>query len=227
MSQEYRIDRLNLVSHKWQKKKELSDLRCRYLAKSVVVNCKAQGKNYDFVNWRGSIFSRMKFKTVCFRGCDFIGTHFNSCQFENVRFEDCTFVACKFKKCTCEDAVFQNSIIVNTTLPPAAKVDNGEILKAIPKIPIEYDLYIALESLHDNPTLKKNKLLFLGDKKYNNLNLYLLQKRFGNNLLPTLFLLLNGISTRTLTTYKKLEITLRKLKNDGTMLVSRPTQSRG
>lgn len=227
MKQEYTIDRLNLISYNGTKKKELFDLRCRYLAKSVIVNSKAQNRNYVFVNWRGSLFTKTRLESVCFRGCDFIGTRFNSCKFKNVSFEDCTFVACTFKNCTFEDVVFRYSVIANTTLPTDVKVENGEILKSIPQIPVEYDLYIALESLHANQTLRKNKLLFLGDKKYNNLNLYLLQKRFDNRLLPSLLLSLNEKSTRTLTTYKKLEIALRKLRDNGTILVSRPTQSRG
>lgn len=42
MGQAYKIDRLNMVTHKWQKKKVMKSLRCRYIAKSQVVNCKGQ-----------------------------------------------------------------------------------------------------------------------------------------------------------------------------------------
>jgi len=76
------------------------------------------------------------------------------------------------------------------------------------------ELKQALEALKDNRNLKKNTVLYISDKKYNSLNLFLLQKRF-NNKLPNLLMELANHSTAKITTYKKLERTLNKfLKAD-------------
>ena len=44
MGQAYKIDRLNLITYKGRKKKVVKSLRCRYMAKSKVVNCNAQSQ---------------------------------------------------------------------------------------------------------------------------------------------------------------------------------------
>ena len=211
MSSNYKIDRINLISYKTQKRKELFDLRCRYLAKSRIVNCNAKNKNFYYVNWRGSQFTKVKFCKTKFFGCDFIGTRFNSCCFEDVLFEECTFVACTFRNCTVKGTVFRGTAIVNTTIPLDMEMDKCEMFSTYPQETIDYDLYIALESLRDNYSLRKNKILFLGDNKYNGLNIYLLQRRFGNKRLAPLLLALGNISTKSITTYKKLERTLKGL----------------
>ena len=62
MGQAYRIDRLRIITYKGQKKKEMKSLRCRYMAKSLVVNCNAQSQSFEFVKFRGSHFKNVIFK---------------------------------------------------------------------------------------------------------------------------------------------------------------------
>lgn len=214
MGQAYKIDRLNLISHKRQKKKVVKSLRCRYLAKSHVVNCSAQSQTFDFVNFRGSCFTKINFKDAIFYGCDFWGTSFKDCSFQNVQFRDCIFMACKFKDCDLTNAKFFYSTIVNTSLEGCHNIDISSgvnIYNVYPTCRISGDLEDALQNLKENRNIKKNKLLLISDTKYNHLNLFLLQKRYGDHL-PMLLYELANHSTAGITTYKKLERVLNKLQ---------------
>lgn len=214
MGQAYRIDRLSLISHKWQKKKVVKSLRCRYLAKSHVVNCSAQSQTFDFVNFRGACFSKVNFKDAIFYGCDFWGTSFKDCSFQNVEFRDCVFMACKFKNCNLTNAKFSYSTIVNTSLAGCHNIDISSgvnIYNVYPTCKISDDLEDALQNLKGNRNLKKTKLLFISDTKYNYLNLFLLQRRYGDYL-PVLLYELAIHSTEGITTYRKLERVLNKLQ---------------
>ena len=69
--QKYKIDRTNLITYKHQKTKKVKSARCRYLAKSHIVNCDAQNQSFIYVNYRGSIFKEVKFQNcrVCQINC--------------------------------------------------------------------------------------------------------------------------------------------------------------
>lgn len=213
MGQAYKIDRINLITYKGQKKKNVKSLRCRYMAKSQIVNCIAQSQSFEYVNFRGSHFKKVNFKNAVFIGCDFWGTTFNECKFQNAKFQDCIFMASKFKECDFSGASFSYSTFVNTNLDECHNIDISSgvfYYQTYPTIDISPELEQALEILKNNRNLKKNKLLYISDKKYNALNLFLLQKRF-KKILPTLLMELTNHSTAKITTYKKLERTLNKL----------------
>ena len=213
MGQAYRIDRLRIITYKGQKKKEMKSLRCRYMAKSLVVNCNAQSQSFEFVNFRGSHFKNVNFKNAVFCVCDFWGTTFKDCDFQNAKFQDCVFMASILRNCSFVGTAFSNSVIVNTKPPDCLSIDkcSGVLLySTYPKCDMTIELNTALETLRDNRNLKKNKLLFISDTKYNQLNLFLLQGRYHNRL-PALLLELNHHSTAKITTYKKMECELNKL----------------
>ena len=213
MGQAYRIDRLRIITYKGQKKKEMKSLRCRYMAKSQVVNCNAQSQLFEFVNFRGSHFKNVNFKNAVFYGCDFWGTTFKDCDFQNAKFQDCVFMASILRNCSFVGTAFSNSVIVNTKPPDCLSIDkcSGVLLySTYPKCDMTIELNTALETLRDNRNLKKNKLLFISDTKYNQLNLFLLQGRYHNRL-PALLLELSHHSTAKITTYKKMECELNKL----------------
>lgn len=217
MGQAYKIDRINLITYKGQKKKTVKSLRCRYMAKSQIVNCMAQSQSFEYVNFRGSHFKKVNFENTVFSGCDFWGTVFNDCKFQNAKFQDCIFMASKFRNCDFSGATFSYSTIVNTNIDECHNIDISSGVfryQTYPTIDVYPELRQALEALKDNRNLKKNKVLYISDKKYNSLNLFLLQKRF-NNKLPALLMELANHSTANITTYKKLERTLNKfLKTD-------------
>ena len=213
MGQAYRIDRLRIITYKGQKKKEMKSLRCRYMAKSLVVNCNAQSQSFEFVNFRGSHFKNVNFKNAVFCGCDFWGTTFKDCDFQNAKFQDCVFMASILRNCSFVGTAFSNSVIVNTKPPDCLSIDkcSGVLLySTYPKCDMTIELNTALETLRDNRNLKKNKLIFISDTKYNQLNIFLLQGRYHNRL-PALLLELNHHSTAKITTYKKMECELNKL----------------
>ena len=117
------------------------------------------------------------------------------------------------RNCSFVGTAFSNSVIVNTKPPDCLSIDkcSGVLLySTYPKCDMTIELNTALETLRDNRNLKKNKLLFISDTKYNQLNLFLLQGRYHNRL-PALLLELNHHSTAKITTYKKMECELNKL----------------
>lgn len=75
------------------------------------------------------------------------------------------------------------------------------------------ELLEVLELLRGNLNIRKNKLLHLSGNKFNELNVFLLQNRYSLEELPQLLRQLNDRSTRNITTYKKLELELRKIEN--------------
>lgn len=219
MGQKYKIDRINLITYKGQKKKTVKSLRCRYIAKSHIVNCNAKTQSFEFVNFRGAQFKKVSFRNATFYGCDFWGTSFNECDLQNVTFNDCVFMACKFRNCTLTGSRFAYSTVVNTNLLGCKGIDVSTGVfqyKVYPACEMTPELEKSLELLKNDLNLKKCKVLFISDKKYNVLNLFLLQKRFRHRL-PDLLLKLTNHSTANITTYKKLERTLNKLSKPVTI----------
>jgi len=216
MSNHYRIDRLHIITYKNQKKKALKDLRCRYLAKSQFVKCNAQGKKFYYVNFRGSHFNKVSFDNANFFGCDFWGTSFNNCSFKKAKISDCVLMACRFKNCDFTGAIFSYSYIVNTGLHECRNIDlkGIKIYKQYPKSQATAELVEVLDLLRNDLNIRKNKLLHLPGNRYNELNLFLLQERFSLEELPKLLLELNSRSTTNITTYKKLELSLKKIKSN-------------
>lgn len=213
MGQQYKIDRLNLITYKGQKKKVVQSLRCRYMAKSHVVKCNAQSQLFDYVNFRGSHFKKVNFTDAAFYGCDFWGTSFRDCNFRNVQFRNCIFMASTFKNCDFAEASFSYCVIVNTNLSECQNIDVSsgvELYSTYPTFDLTPDLQDALAALKSNKNLRKNKVLFISETKYNQLNLFLLQRQYRTRL-PQLLLELNNHSTTKITTYKKMERELNKL----------------
>ena len=216
MGQAYKIDRLSLITYKGKKKKVVKSLRCRYMAKSHVVNCNAQSQTFEFVNFRGSHFKKVNFKNAVFYGCDFWGATFNQCNFQNAQIKDCVFMASRFRDCDFSGVSFSYSTFVNTNLSGCLNIDTSSgvtIYSVYPKCDISPELASILEMLKNNRNLKKNKLLFISDTKYNELNLFLLQNRYRDRL-PALLAQLSTHSTATVTTYKKLERVLNRFSQN-------------
>lgn len=215
--QAYKIDRINLITYKNQRKKVVKPLRCRYLAKSHIVNCNAQNQNFTFANFRGAIFKKVKFQNCIISGCDFWGATFNDCDFKGAKISDCVFMACKFRDCDFTGATLNYTTIVNTSLSECKNIDVSvgvKLYKEYPCCTLSKELETALKTLKFNSDLRKHKLLHISDKKYNQLNIFLLQRRFTSKELPGLLLKLGNQSTATITTYKRLERQLKKIKDN-------------
>ncbi len=125
-------------------------------------------------------------------------------------------MASRFKDCDFSGTSFSYSTFVNVNLSGCLNIDTSSgltIYSAYPKCDISPELASVLETLKNNRNLKKNKLLFISDTKYNKLNLFLLQNRYRKRL-PALLTQLNAHSAATITTYKKLERVLNRLSQD-------------
>lgn len=217
MNQTYEKTHLYIISRKYHKKKFRS-ISGRYLAKSLIVKCKAEKQRFAYLNFRGSHFSRVEFLDTEFKGCDFWGTHFKKCTFQKAHFADCVFVGCKFTDCRFEDTSMEYTTIVNTNLSGWGDIKEGDhinILYQYPAFQHSDELDKALALFKDNRIFRKYKLLYLPGNRYNCLNIYLLQKKFSVNKLPMLLQTLNEKLTKSralkMTTYKRLEQTLKKL----------------
>ena len=216
MSTSYKIDQLHLITYRNQRKKVVNDIRCRYLAKSQIVNCNAQNKKFTYANFRGAHLKKVSFDGSEFFGCDFWGTSFNNCCFRNAKISDCVFMACRFKNCDFRGAVLNYTTIVNTNLDECNSIDISKgvkLYKQYPQSQNSVELKEILEFLKGNKNIRKNKLFHLSGNKYNELNLYLLQRKYLLDELPKLLVKLNNRSTKNITTYKKLELELKKIKS--------------
>lgn len=217
MNQAYEKDYLYIISRRGHKRK-FHSTGSRYLAKSLIANCKAEKQMFSYLNFRGSRFARAKFLDTEFKGCDFWGTHFNKCTFQRAHFADCVFVGCKFTDCRFEDTSMEYTTIVNTNLSSWKNIKRGahiNILYQYPAFQHSDELDKALALFKDNRIFRKYKLLYLPGNRYNCLNIYLLQKKFSVNKLPMLLQTLNEKLTKSralkITTYKRLEQTLKNL----------------
>lgn len=217
MNQAYEKDYLYIISRRGHKRK-FHSTGSRYLAKSLIANCKAEKQMFSYLNFRGSRFARAKFLDTEFKGCDFWGTHFNKCTFQRAHFADCVFVGCKFTDCRFEDTSMEYTTIVNTNLSSWKNIKRGDhinILYQYPAFQHSDELNKALALFKDNRIFRKYKLLYLPGNRYNCLNIYLLQKKFSVNKLPMLLQTLNEKLTKSralkITTYKRLEQTLKNL----------------
>lgn len=111
-----------------------------------------------------------------------------------------------------------STTIVNTSLAECKNISLAErttIYKNYPKCILSEELKAALEFLKSNKNLRTYKLLHVSDKKYNELNLFLLQQHFTTKALPLLLMELANHSTKKITTYKKLERQLKSFEIGG------------
>ena len=157
-----KIDRINLIKYKCQKKKVLRSVRCRYLAKSHIVNCTAKNQNFIYANFRGSIFKKVKFQNCKILKCDFWGTTFNDCDFTGAEISNCVFMACKFKNCNFSGTTLKYTVIVNTSLAECNHIicsETTEVYNNYPKSILTEELVDALEHLKSNKKLRTYKLL--------------------------------------------------------------------
>ena len=142
-----KIDRIFIVSHTGRRK--LKGMRYRYLSKSILSSCKGDREYFEFLNFRGSHFSKSTFKNALFKGCDFWGTTFNKCNFNEAVFQDCVFQGCIFDKCDFTGAKIQFSAIVNTNTDECRELfieDTSIILKKYPDLVVPEDLSEAIEN---------------------------------------------------------------------------------
>ncbi|HIY55286.1 MAG TPA: pentapeptide repeat-containing protein [Candidatus Dorea merdavium] len=150
-------------------------MRYRYLSKSILSSCKGDGESFEFINFRGSHFSKSTFKNASFKGCDFWGTTFKKCKFNEAVFQDCVFQGCKFDKCDFTGAKIQYSAIVNTNTDECKDlfVDNTSItLKKYPDLVVPEVIAMSIEALKDNKDLRRTKVFWISDKKANILKKY-------------------------------------------------------
>lgn len=215
MGTKYKIDRLKRISYHGRKNMSSAKYRCRYFAKSQLVRFGCGQSVFEFINFRGSLFKQISFDNAKFHGCDLWGATFNNCKFKNTIFSDCVFMACRFRKCDFTDALFEYTIVVNTNLSECKNLNHSTGISnymQYPKNDIDSELQSALNILKENKNIRKHRLLHLPNNRLNELNIFLLTRKFGNSVLPKLLLEMNRHSTTTITTYKKMELELNKIR---------------
>lgn len=222
------IDRLYIVSHAG--KHRIRPMKFRYLSKSILASCKGDGESFEYINFRGAHFSKCTFKNAFFKGCDFWGTTFKKCKFNNAVFQDCVFQGCKFNNGDFSSAKLQYSAIVNTNTDEYKDLvleDTTVVLKEYPEVDFSEKMKELLEKLKENKDLRKTKVFWISDKKPNNLNLFLLLRKYSASQIEAYLEQITNREARRLTTYGSVNFGLNKLVKRGIIPMSRPTQSRG
>jgi len=206
---QYKIDRLNLTAYKSNRRK-LRSLKYRYLAKSQIVRHNAIGTRFQFVNFRGSRFLKVRFDRAYIQGCDFWGATFKDCKFVNTTITDSVFMSCTFINCSFMNTTMDYTAVVNTEInfEGLSLKEKVAVLHRYPEYSITHDLAETLAKLYEDMNLRKCKLLNISRKKYNLLNLVLLENKFPKATLAELLKKLSTISTKEITTYKKMELAL-------------------
>lgn len=210
------VDRLYIIGHSVRRK--LKSMNYRYLAKSIFSNCKGVDISFNYVNYRGAHFSRCFFDNVIFLGCDFWGTSFRKCKFRNVTFQDTVFMGCKFKECVFLNVNVHYSAIVNTNTQECDNIifdQNTIILKQYPQISVTDELMTSLNKIKANKELRKTKVFWISDQKYNALNLFLLMKKYSEKQITTYVGSLTDGEIAKLSTFGSIKSMLHKMVKKG------------
>lgn len=208
-----KIDRVYIISSSGKRK--LKSMRFRYISKSILANCNGDGVSFEYVNFRGAHITKSSFRKSVFKGCNFWGTTFKKCKFKNTVFQDCVFLGCKFQNCDFAGSCIQYSAIVNTNLEECKGISPDSttmILNKYPEVELSESLLRILETLKNNEILRKTKILWISDKKTNNLNLFLLKKKYNDEQIRNYLAHLSNKEIKILTTYGSLNLGLRKFK---------------
>ncbi len=206
-----KIDRIYLISSAG--KRRLKSMRFRYISKSIFANCKGDGETFEYINFRGSHFTKSSFKKAKFKGCDFWGTTFKKCKFSDAIFEDCVLQGCKFEDCDFTGTEIKYSAIscTNTAECKGISADTTTIILNIyPEVKISEILLETLEELKSNKDLRKTKVLWISDNKVNRLNIYLLKRKYSDEQLVGYLSQLTNKEIKSLITYGSLSFRLRK-----------------
>lgn len=213
-----KIDRLYLISSSGKRK--LKSMRFRYISKSILANCNGDNATFEYVNFRGAHVTKSSFKKSVFKGCDFWGTTFKKCKFKDTTFQDCVFQGCKFQDCDFAGSSIQYSAIVNTNLDECNGISPENttwISNRYPDVEVSESLLNVLEMLKSNKSLRKTKVLWISDKKCNNLNLFLLKRKYKDEQIKSYLEHLSDKEINILTTYGSLSFGLRKFTKQSIM----------
>lgn len=179
-------------------------MRFCYLSKSILASCKGDGESFEYINFRGVYFSKSTFKNAFFKGCDFWGTTFKKCKFNNAVFQ-----GCKLNNCDFSGAKLQYSAIVNTNTDECKDLvleDTTVVLKEYPEVDFSEKMKELLENLKENKDLRKTKVFWISDKKPNNLNLFLLLRKYSASQIEAYLEQMTSREARWLTTYGSVKI---------------------
>lgn len=204
---------LRIVSY-GGKIKKLNGIYNKLYAKSIICSFNAKDIYLKNVNFRGSIFNKVKFLNVKIEGCDFWGTKFKKCKFLNCIFSDCNIVSTKFSECIFNKTEFKYTNIVTTCDSMLNKfIDSTcNVYKEYPLIsnPEYFDDKLGL--LKNNLFLSKTRLFFISNKKINHLTFYLLLQKYSKEFIAEKILhIFNHENINKLTTYNTLKIKLKKI----------------
>lgn len=213
-SQKYKITRLNYF--KSQNRFIGKNFFDKFYSKSRVFNCSFSKAKFHNINFKGAIITSCSFKQASLKGIDFLGTNLKKCNFSNAYLENIIFVGVKLDECNFKNAKFKNVIFVNTNLKNVNNLDisNGvEILNRYPKLNLSNEFYIAIDDLRENLHLFRTKVLHLPNRRYNQLNILLLLRKYSEEELIKALRDAKGCIKRDIYTYYSLEKELKKIIN--------------
>lgn len=169
-----KFSRLNVFHVKCTRKK----FDYKFFSKSRSFKAQFINSRFNHVNFKGSIMTKCTFKQSRFVGVEFIGTNLKGSSFNKAYFEDVVFVGANLTNTNFKGAKFKNTIFINTNIDCICNRSGIRVMDKYPMIDISDELMQAIEYSKKNDFILKYKILHLGDKKANNLNIYLLLETF-------------------------------------------------
>lgn len=178
--------------------------------------------NLHNVNFKGSEFTRCRFKAghitdtsmrdTIFNGCDFIKVNFRGTSFRNAHFKNCHFFQCNVDGCSMDGASFENTYFSSMSVSDLRKGDipSSIVNNAYPQLNITDEFNRALLEFGNMPKIQRYNVLLSNKSKINNWGLSILLGEFSEQKIELFIKLI----IKKYSTNKRLFITLDSFRQD-------------
>ncbi|AMQ71651.1 pentapeptide repeat-containing protein [Bacillus velezensis] len=164
------------------------------------------------VKYTASNITFCNFRKTKITGVDYINTNLKKSKFKNAHFENVIFYSANLKDTDFSNATFKNVYFINTNVFVARNLDINQsgihLLKGIPTLKIDNDLFAIIEQLMQIPKIRKHYVLTTKNSKTKEINewiIYLLLQSFSQKELTkafrTMYLNKNKNANKTMLTY--------------------------
>jgi len=170
---------------------------------------------FDYACFRGAHLKSCTFNACTFKNAEFMGTNLKDSYFVNAVFDHSVFEGAKLDGANFKDAKFIGAIFVDTKTDKAINLDMTQegirVFDKMPELEITSTLKSAVETLMQNPFVKRSRVMDTKDKKMNTISVMLMLERYGEDKLISLMGQLEGHIDRDFYTLSYLIKILDKL----------------
>lgn len=152
------------------------------LRRSHCYDCDFSGSNFDFTSFRGAHFKSCNFYGASFRAAEFVGSNLKKSRFKKAKFEDVIFEGANLDGVDFQGATFKNTIFVGTDVTKAKNLNtmsvNIKVYDTMPELEMSEALQSAIQTLMENPYVKKARVLDTKEGNINTLSIMRLLQQF-------------------------------------------------